>query len=83
MSWVTTVHTKRRGTSSSAAARAENLQVRSGTSKSQRQARHRHVERHELPREVDPARAGGVVLEAAGVAHQRRVEGHRGVVGEW
>ena len=47
-----------------------------------RQARHRHVERHQLAGEVEHTGAGGVVLEAAGVAHQRRVERHRGVVGE-
>src|ERR1700738_3001902 len=48
-----------------------------------RQTRHRHVERHELARQVEDLGRGGVVLETAGVAHERGVEAKGGRALEW
>ena len=86
MSWVTAVHTKRCSTSSSAFASAsrEQLQVGEAVLLEQlpRQPRDRDVELDELACEVEHARRRGVVLEAAGVAHERGVERDRGGVVE-
>src|SRR5713101_9751504 len=46
------------------------------------ETRDRYLELDQFPRQVENAGRGGVVLEAAGVAHQRRVQSDGGVVGE-